>query len=118
MQIGTDIVSIDRIKESLERFGDRFLDRVFNQEERDTLNLNRVQSVAGYWASKEAISKALGCGIGRDLSFLDITISKDRRGKPHFKLSVEAGERFNIRASSLSIAHDGGFAVAVVAIEF
>ncbi len=60
MQIGTDIVSIDRIKESLERFGDRFLDRVFNQEERDTLNLNRVQSVAGYWASKEGDIKGFG----------------------------------------------------------
>ncbi len=88
--------------------GDRFLDRVINQEERDTLNLNRVQSLQGYWASKERYQR-LWVGIGRDLSFLDITISKDRRGKPHFKLSVEAGERFNIRASSLSIAHDGGF---------
>ncbi len=44
----------------MKRFGDRFLDRVFNREERENLKLDRVESVAGYWASKEAISKALG----------------------------------------------------------
>jgi holo-[acyl-carrier protein] synthase len=118
MKIGTDIVVIDRIKKSLDKFGDKFLKRVFNIEEMETLNLNRPQSVAGYWASKEAISKALGCGIGRDLSFLDITIYKDERGKPHFKLSKEAKRRFDIKSSSLSIAHDGGFAIAVVVVDF
>ena len=118
MKIGTDIVSVDRIKKSLEKFGDKFLYKIFNEEERDSLNLNRAESVAGYWASKEAISKALGCGIGRELSFLDITIYKDSKNAPHFRLSKEAQKKFNIKSSSLSIAHDGGFAIVVVAIEY
>jgi len=117
MKIGTDIVVVDRIKKSLDKFGDKFLKRVFNIEEIKTLSLNRAESVAGYWASKEAISKALGCGIGRDLSFLDIIIYKDSKNAPHFRLSDKAQKKFNIKNSSLSIAHDGGFAIAIVAIE-
>jgi len=118
MEIGTDIVVIDRIEKSLDRFGDKFLNRLFNKQEIATLNLKKVESIAGYWASKEAISKALGCGIGKELSFLDITIYKDKKGKPNFKLSKEAQKRFKIKTSSLSIAHDGKFAISVVAVEF
>ena len=76
----------------------------------------RVESVAGFWAAKEAIAKALGCGIGKDLSFHDIILSKNERGAPSFILSSKAQKIHPIASSSLSISHDGGFAIAVVAI--
>ncbi len=117
MQIGTDIIAIDRIEKSLKKFNKRFIDRLFTQYEQDNLNLTKVDSVAGCWASKEAISKALGCGIGKDLSFLDIIIYKDKRGKPYFKLSKIAQERFKIEKSSLSISHNSNFAIAVVIVK-
>jgi len=60
----------------------------------------------------------LGLEIGGDLSFWILQILKIGEENHTLSISLEAGERFNIRASSLSIAHDGGFAVAVVAIEF
>ncbi len=77
MQIGTDIIAIDRIEKSLKRFNKKFLNRLFTKDEQNRLNIIKIESVAGYWASKEAISKALGCGIGKDLSFLDIIIYQD-----------------------------------------
>jgi holo-[acyl-carrier protein] synthase len=115
LKIGTDIVAIGRIEASLERFGERFLRR-FLPEEEDGPKIS-PSSLAGYWAAKEAVAKALGCGIGAELGFHDIELYKDAKGAPGFTLSPEASRRFPIRQSSLSISHDGGFAVAVVVIE-
>ena len=115
MKIGTDIVQISRIETSLEKFGDKFIARFLSPEERIHLP-SKPESLAGYWAAKEAIAKALGCGIGSELSFHDIVISKNAKGAPHFSLRAEAWMRFPIRSQSLSISHDGGFAIAVVAI--
>ncbi len=114
MRIGTDITVISRIENSINKFGDKFLNRFLNEEEQRITK--RVESIAGYWAAKEAIAKALGCGIGAELSFHDIVIYKDEKNAPHFKLTKEAQKNHHIRSSSLSIAHDGGFAIAVVII--
>jgi len=115
MKIGTDIIQISRIETSLEKFGDKFIARFLTPEEQTHLP-NKPESLAGYWAAKEAIAKALGCGIGRELAFHDITISKNPKGAPRFSLSAKAQTRFLIKSQSLSISHDGGFAIAVVAI--
>lgn len=114
MKIGTDIIQIDRIEKSLAKFGDKFKTKFLNDSEIQLLK--KPQSVAGFWAAKESIAKALGCGIGSELSFHDITISKSKKGAPSFTLSKEAQKIHNIKSSSLSISHDGGFAIAVVAI--
>jgi len=115
MKIGTDITVISRIEKSYQKFGQKFLDRFLNQEEQNLSS--KIESIAGYWASKESIAKALGCGIGKELSFLDIIIYKDDKNAPHFKLTPKAQKRHQIRSSSLSISHDGGFAIAVVILE-
>jgi len=114
MNIGTDITVVSRIEKSVRKFGDRFLDRFLNKDEKSIAK--KIESIAGYWAAKEAIAKALGCGIGSNLSFHDIIIFKDSKGAPHFKLTQKAQKIHNISQSSLSIAHDGGFAIAVVII--
>lgn len=116
IRVGTDIVSIDRISKSIERFGDRFLSRFLSQKELGTLSL-KTSSVAGYWAVKEALSKALGCGIGAELSFHDITVRKDTKGAPFIILEDKIMEEFAVKYISVSISHDGGFAIAVVALE-
>jgi len=114
MKIGTDITVVSRIEKSYTKFGQKFLDRFLSKEEQKISS--KIESIAGYWASKEAIAKALGCGIGKELSFLDITIYKDAKNAPHFRLNDKAQAVHNIKTSSLSIAHDGGFAIAVVII--
>ena len=114
MQIGTDIIAINRLEKSIDKFGDRFKEKFLTPLEIE--NTKKIESLAGLWASKEAISKALGCGICKDLTFQDIIITKDSRGAPHFKLSNRSKKIFKIKDSSLSISHDGGFAIAVVVI--
>ena len=114
VRVGTDIVVIERIAKSHIRFGKRFLRRYLHSEEYSEKSSDAT--LAGLWAAKEAVAKALGCGIGSELSFLDITIQKDKKGAPTLRLSPEATERFCLKESSLSISHDGGFAIAVVVL--
>ncbi len=111
IKVGTDIISIKRVQNSLYRFGDRFLDRFLSKSEQNSLN--SIESIAGFWAAKEAISKALGCGIGEELSFLDIEIKKTKKGEPFFEIKRE---NFKIKSSSLSISHEREFAIAVVVL--
>jgi holo-[acyl-carrier protein] synthase len=111
MKIGTDIVAIERIEKAIIKHGEIFKKRFLSDDEIVLAKSN--SSVAGFWAAKEAISKALGCGIGGELSFHDIVLFKDKKGAPHFKLSAVAQSNFNIQSSSLSISHDGGFAIAI-----
>jgi len=115
MKVGTDITVVSRIEKSLEKFGQKFLEKILTQEEQSKLAL-KAENIAGYWAAKEAVSKALGCGISADLGFHDILLYKDEKRAPHFKLSEQAQALHQINGSSLSIAHDGGFAIAVVVI--
>ncbi|MEA3456236.1 MAG: holo-ACP synthase [Campylobacterota bacterium] len=114
MKIGTDIIQISRLERSLEKFGDRFKEKYLTSTE--IAKTKKIESLAGLWAAKEAVAKALGCGIGKDLSFHDIQISKDSRGAPQLSLSSKAQEKHQIMESSLSISHDGGFAIAVAVI--
>ena len=114
MKIGTDIIQINRIEKALEKFGDTFKHKFLNESE--IKRAKKIESIAGLWAAKEAISKALGCGIGAELSFHDITINKNEKGAPSFILSKGAQEAHQIQNSSLSISHDGGFAIAIVVI--
>jgi holo-[acyl-carrier protein] synthase len=115
MKIGTDIIQISRVEGSLEKFGDKFKMKFLNDEE--IILATKIESIAGFWAAKEAIAKALGCGIGADLGFHDIVLSKNDRGAPTFTLSEHAQKIHHITSSSLSISHDGGFAIAVVVID-
>ncbi len=115
MHIGTDIIQIDRIKEVYSRFPQKFPQKFLHDSEIGLVK--KIESLAGFWAAKEAISKALGCGIGKDLLFHDIIIKKDKKGRPYFVLAPSAQSFHPIAHSSLSISHDGGFAIAVVAVE-
>ena len=111
IKVGTDIIAINRLEKSLLKFGNKFLDRFLNSNEIKLANKN--ETIAGFWAAKEAISKALGCGIGKELTFKDIEIKKNNKNMPYFELH---SNKFDIIDSSLSISHDGGFATAVVVI--
>ena len=113
ISVGTDIVSINRIKKAIEKFGDKFLDRLMSQNERE--RVKSVESIAGIWAAKEAVSKALGCGIGSELGFLDIEISKDSKGRPIVSVT---NSNFKIIDSSISISHDKDFAIAVAIVNY
>ena len=111
--IGLDIVELKRIKRILERQS-KFVDRILTEKEKEVyekLSSNRkVEYLAGRFAAKEAFSKAYGTGIGNSLSFLDIQVENDEKGKPFFRYPEETGVH-------LSITHSAEYAVAQVIIE-
>jgi holo-[acyl-carrier protein] synthase len=111
--IGIDIVSIERFEKFLKR--KEALRKYLSDEE--ILLVTSSSTAAGFFASKEAVSKALQTGIGKSCSFKDIKIHKDSNNAPYFTLSKSIVEQFNIVDSSLSITHDGGFAIAVAYID-
>jgi len=114
--IGIDIVQISRIEKNLNSpIKHKFLSKFLSKKEIDLTKQN-PSSIAGFFAAKEAVSKALGCGIGKKLSFMDIKLSKNKKNKPSFKLSKKAQKIFCLNETSLSISHDGGFAIAVAVI--
>jgi len=113
--IGIDLIKLDRMKSSLERFGDKFLQKFLSQDE--ILLVKNPRTAAGFWAAKEACSKALGTGIGKECRFHDIKLSKTAKGAPQVTLSQELIDSFKIKDMSLSITHDGDYAIAVVAIQ-
>ena len=114
MKVGTDIIQIKRIEKLVKRYGIKFKQRFLSKNE--IAVAKRIETIAGFWAAKEAISKALGCGIGGQLAFHDIIIAKDHKGAPYFKLRNAAQKAHRIKDASLSISHDGGFAIAVAVI--
>jgi len=112
--IGIDLVKIERIRRFTERFGDKALSKFLSEDE---IKLAKTtDTTAGFWAAKEAISKALGLGISRDCSFFDIKIYKDSKNRPYFKLAKHLIDRFEIIDLNLSITHDSGFAIAIAHI--
>ena len=113
--IGIDLVSIERIQKLQERFGDKALKKYLSPEE--ILLVKNNSTAAGFYAAKEAVSKALGIGISEQCSFFDIQIHKDALNAPYFTLSKKLIEAYGITDTALSITHDGGFAIAVAVIE-
>lgn len=113
--IGIDLIRIDRMKRLIERFGDRGLQKFLSSNE--IALIKNPRNAAGFWAAKEACAKALGCGIGHECGFHDIVITKTSKGAPQISLNAKVSEYYKIIDISLSITHDGDYAIAVVAIE-
>jgi holo-[acyl-carrier protein] synthase len=114
---GIDIVEIARIDAMILRHGDRFLARVFTEEERGYCSSMRTAArcYAARFAGKEAISKALGTGIGADAGWLDVTITRDTSGKPCARLQGAAAAyagRIGVTQILISLSHSDHYAVA------
>lgn len=116
VEIGIDLIAIKRIELFIQRFGERGLLKFLTLEE--IAIAKTPQSIAGFWAAKEACSKALKCGISKDLAFYDILISKSPKGAPLLTLTQDKLIAFNLYSLSLSITHDNGLAIAIVAANF
>jgi len=113
--IGIDLVKIDRVEKMIERFGQKALERFLSEDEIKLIK--KPTRAAGFWAAKEAASKALQTGIGSECGFMDIKLSLSPKGAPLISFSEKIYDNFSIKSSSLSITHDAGFAIAVVALE-
>lgn len=115
--LGSDIIEIKRIKKATERLGDRFLNKIFTEEEKKYAFSHKdpYPHLAARFAAKEAVAKALGVGLRAGLTFLDIEIIKDDLGKPLVKLHHPSfAQKGQLH---LSISHCKEMAMAVVILE-
>lgn len=112
--LGCDIIEINRIEHSINKFGDNFLRHILSDNE-IALYIKKgkkAEFVSGRFAAKEAVSKALGTGIGRGYSFTDIEILSDDLGKPCVYLQSKRAENIEV-----SISHSRENAIAVCIIK-
>lgn len=112
--IGSDIIEVSRIRESLERHGDHFTTKLFTEAEQEyCYGRNDPAPVfAGHFAAKEAIAKSLGTGFGKTLAWLDIEISHDPLGKPIVSLCPSLRDYFSNPIIHLTISHCHEYATA------
>lgn len=119
VKCGTDIIEIDRIKESIEKLGNPFLERVFTKKEIDYCESKKKQKYQHYaarFAAKEAVFKALSENIQDkfSVSWKDFEVENDNQGKP--KLNVNNVNLENVENIDISISHCKNYAVANVTV--
>ena len=113
LRTGVDLIEIDRVEEVVRRHGERYLDRVYTEAELEQSHRN-AQYLAGRFAAKEAVAKALGTGIG-EVGWQEIEVLGDEQNAPMLKLSGAARKRadeLGLTEWSLSISHSLTHAVA------
>lgn len=114
LAVGVDIIEVERLSRGVARHGDRFLDRFFTAREREQCG-GRATSLAGRFAVKEAVGKALGTGIG-DISWKEVEIINDERGRPILTLHGEAARlaaELGLAEWSISLSHTNTHAVGM-----
>jgi holo-[acyl-carrier protein] synthase len=113
-ELGIDIIKVARIRAALERFGERFSQRVLTDDERRYVR-GRAETFAGRWAAKEAVSKVLGLGV-RGIGWREIEIERLPTGQPAVRLHGRAARRaqqLGMSRIAVSISHEGDYAVAI-----
>jgi holo-[acyl-carrier protein] synthase len=120
--IGIDVIECKRIEHSLERFGARFMQRVFTEGEIAYCHSMKfpARHFAARFAAKEALSKAFGTGIGKAMGWRDIDVQKKESGEPFVVLNGSAeslARERGVKSILISLTHTDHHAVAVIALE-
>src|SRR5271170_3614152 len=120
--IGTDLIEIGRVEASIERFGERFLERIFTPGEIAYCMKKKAsaESFAARFAAKEAGAKALGTGISRGVNWHEIEVRREPGERPTLHWSGRAAERareLGVVRTALSLTHSRSVAMAVVVVE-
>ncbi|MBA3960562.1 MAG: holo-ACP synthase [Chthoniobacterales bacterium] len=120
--IGVDVVDCDRIQSSMERFGDRFLGRIFTAGEIAYSKSMKfpARHFAARFAAKEALSKAFGTGIGKAMGWRDLNVQKKESGEPFVVLSGGAKKMADERGVTkvwISLSHTDRIGMATIVLE-
>ena len=113
--LGSDIIEVERIRHTIEKYGPRFYKKIFTQIEIAYCLQHRdpILRFAGRFSAKEAIAKAFGTGFGKQVSFHDISIEQDGERRPYPKFSDALNQRFCTPQVLISISHCKSHATAV-----
>jgi holo-[acyl-carrier protein] synthase len=119
LQVGVDLVAINRVEKILKKYPERFLERVLSPQERPVFESKgaRPETLAVAFAAKEAVLKAIGCGIG-PAALNEVTVLAEPGRHPRVKLSGDAkrlADENNISAITVSMTHEPPFACAIAA---
>jgi holo-[acyl-carrier protein] synthase len=119
---GIDVVEIERIEQAIDRFGQRFLNRVFCRAEQAYClrKRNCAESFAARFAAKEAAAKALGTGMSHGVSWREIEVVREPGGRPALCFhgrAAEIAQRIGVERSHLSLTHTGRLAMASAVLE-
>lgn len=120
--LGIDQIEIGRVAQTLERYGERFGRRVYTEKEWSYCmsRPHPAQSLAGRFAAKEAVMKALGLGWPGGIAYRDIEVTRELTGKPGIRLSNRAARRatqLGVTHSTVSMTHDRTHSSATVILE-
>lgn len=120
--IGVDLVRVARVRQAIERWHERFLERVFTPDEVAYARGRHdpAEHLAARFAAKEATLKALGTGLSMGVRWREMEVRRERGGRPRIHLSgrtAEVGLERGVRALHVSLAHDGEYAMAQVLAE-
>ena len=120
--IGTDIVRVERMRRDIERFGDRFAERILTEQEMQEYREagQRAHFLAKRFAAKEAAAKAMGTGFSQGIQLRQISVGHDTKGKPLLEFTGAAREfldRHGVRLTNISLADEQDHAVAFVTLE-
>ena len=113
-ELGIDIIKVQRIRETMARFGSRFSGRVLTPAEQRYVR-DRPETLAGRWAAKEAVSKVLGLGV-RGIGWREIEVERLPTGQPAVRLhgrSAARARQLGMERIALSISHESEYAVAI-----
>jgi holo-[acyl-carrier protein] synthase len=120
--IGADLIEIARIAQTVDRFGERFLRRIYTVREIDYClgKKSAAESLAARFAAKEAAAKALGTGISHGIGWLDLEVVRQPSGKPTLQFNGRAAQlarQLGVANTSLSLTHSKDVALAFVVME-
>lgn len=115
LRVGVDIIEVSRIRQAIERHGERFCQRVFTRIERERCG-HSYPALAARFAAKEAVVKALGTGIG-DVKWTEIEVVNNLQGRPEVRLygtAAQLAEQLGLTEWALSLSHTRQNAIAFI----
>lgn len=118
--IGMDLVEVERIKNAIEKYGDRFKNRIYTEREieySEQFGDNQYLHYAARFAAKEAFSKAIGTGITKGFKFKEIGVGNEKNGKPFVVLAGGLAEKWGDCSSQISLSHTDSNAAAFIVLE-
>ncbi len=118
--IGTDIVEVKRIQEAIEKYGKRFLDKLFTKTEQeycDSFNETKYVHYAARFAAKESFSKVIGTGLTQGFKFTEVGIKNKESGEPQIDLTGGMAEKWSKYHTFVSLSHTDNNAIAYLIME-
>ena len=113
--VGIDLIEIERIGKLIEKYGDKFIGRIFTETEIAYCSKKKDRgSYAARFAAKEAVFKATGLGLGKGMTWKDVEVINDEKGKPEIRLYGKTAELLKGKEIHISISHSKDASIAMV----